>query len=179
MSSLAIFFLLFLSSLHACNARRLISFVAEDNINGNQVDFLAKDTNKLNMNELVGLKNSITKEFQEVGRVDGTRTQESWIGASAMKQTLLSSFLKAKEAFAKVISGLENNYAISSGVVEHLEDMEKVQGSFKRVTRSMLGNSASDTKEAVDSKEKENVGDVDVMDYAQPHRKPPIHNEKS
>ncbi|KAK6274952.1 hypothetical protein POUND7_004661 [Theobroma cacao] len=38
--------------------------------------------------------------------------------------------------------------------------------------------SAGETEKAVDSKEKDNVGDVDVMDYAQPHRKPPIHNEK-
>ena len=43
----------------------------------------------------------------------------------------------------------------------------------------MLGNSGGDTEEAVDSKEKDNVGDIDVMDYAQPHRKPPIHNEKT
>lgn len=43
----------------------------------------------------------------------------------------------------------------------------------------MLGNSGGDTEEAVDSEEKENVGDVDVMDYAPPHRKPPIHNEKN
>lgn len=43
----------------------------------------------------------------------------------------------------------------------------------------MLGNrSGDDTEEAVDSKENDTVEDIVVMDYAQPHRKPPIHNEK-
>lgn len=42
----------------------------------------------------------------------------------------------------------------------------------------MLESSAHDTDEAVNGKENEVVEDVVVMDYAQPHRKPPIHNEK-
>lgn len=43
-----------------------------------------------------------------------------------------------------------------------------------------LGESKSDTtdEEAVESNENEIVEDVVVMDYASPHRKPPIHNEK-
>ncbi|XWS61973.1 hypothetical protein CRYUN_Cryun07bG0170800 [Craigia yunnanensis] len=175
MSSLVIFFLLCLS-MHACNARRL-GFVAEKI--GNHVDFLAnKDINKLKPHDQLQMRPSIpkelqTQEFQDVG-VHGRRIQENLIGANTMKQTLLNSFLKAKEAVAKAISGYE--IIISSRV--DLQGMEKVEG-LKRVTRSMLGNSGGDTKEAVDSKEKENVGDIDVMDYAQPHRKPPIHNEKN
>ncbi|XVF10814.1 hypothetical protein REPUB_Repub07fG0216000 [Reevesia pubescens] len=164
MSSLAIFFLLCLS-MHACNARRP-GFVAEEI--DNHVDFLAnKDVNKLKFHELE-MRPLISKELQtqellEVG-VHGRRI----IGASTVKQTLLNSFLKAKEAIAKAILGYE--IIISSGV--DLQGMEKLEG-LKRITRSMLGNSA------VDSMERDNVGDIDVMDYAQPHRKPPIHNEKN
>lgn len=45
----------------------------------------------------------------------------------------------------------------------------------------MLGNSGGDTEEDVGSEKKDMVdGDIDdVMDYSQPHRKPPIHNEKT
>ncbi|KAK8680885.1 hypothetical protein V6N13_109823 [Hibiscus sabdariffa] len=53
-----------------------------------------------------------------------------------------------------------------------------VQKGLKRARgRLMLGNSDAGAEEALDSKEKDSVGDIDVMDYAQPHRKPPIHNE--
>lgn len=37
---------------------------------------------------------------------------------------------------------------------------------------------AQHEEEAVNSIEKDPVEDVVVMDYAQPHRKPPIHNTK-
>ncbi|XVF52636.1 hypothetical protein PTKIN_Ptkin05aG0034200 [Pterospermum kingtungense] len=176
MSSLAIFLFLFLS-IHACNARPL-GFVAEEL--DNQVDFLlAKDVDKLNLHELE-IRPSITiskqlqaQELQEVG-VHGRRIQENLIGAITVKQTLLNSFLKAKEAVAKAISGYE--ITISSRV--DLQGKEKVEGT-KRVTRFMLGKSGGDAEEAVGSKEKENVRDIDVMDYALPHRKPPIHNEKN
>jgi hypothetical protein len=42
----------------------------------------------------------------------------------------------------------------------------------------MLGSTANDTEEAVRSEENDIAEDVAVMDYAQPHRKPPIHNKK-
>ncbi|XWS49094.1 hypothetical protein CRYUN_Cryun13aG0134200 [Craigia yunnanensis] len=162
--------------MHACNGRHL-GFFAEEIVN--HVDFLAnKDVNKLKPHYQLQMTPSISKELQiqelqEVG-VHGRRIQENMIGANTMKQTLFNSFLEAKGAVAKAISGYE--MIISSRVV--LQGMEKVEG-LKRVTRSMLGNSGGDTEEAVDSKEKDNVGDIDVMDYAQPHRKPPIHNEKN
>ena len=42
----------------------------------------------------------------------------------------------------------------------------------------MLGSIPRHTEEAVDTKESEAVDDIEMMDYAQPHRKPPIHNER-
>ncbi|XP_022732512.1 uncharacterized protein LOC111286669 [Durio zibethinus] len=175
MSSHAIFFLVCLC-MHACNGRRL-GLAAEET--GNHVHFLAsKNVNKTKPHDQLQMRPSIsmklqTQELQEVG-VHGRRIEENLVGANTMKQTLLSYFLKGKEAVAKAISGYE--LIISSRV--DLQGREKVEG-LKRVTRSMLGNSAGDTEEAVGSKEKENVVDIDVMDYAQPHRKPPIHNEKN
>lgn len=41
----------------------------------------------------------------------------------------------------------------------------------------MLGSAPHDAEETVDSKQTDTVEDVVVMDYAQPHRKPPIHNK--
>ncbi|XVF13354.1 hypothetical protein REPUB_Repub08aG0201400 [Reevesia pubescens] len=166
MSSLTAIFFLFCLSFHVCNARRL-GFVSDEI--GNHINFLAK----LQMRPSIS-KELQTQELQEVG-VHGRRIEENFIGANTMKLTLLNSFLKAKEVVAKSISGYE--IIISSRV--DLQSIEKVEG-LKRVRRSMLGNSGGDTEEAVDSKENDNVkGDIDVMDYAQPHRKPPIHNEKN
>lgn len=51
--------------------------------------------------------------------------------------------------------------------------MKKSQG------RWLLESPPHETDEVVNAKETEVVDDVTVMDYAQPHRKPPIHNEKS
>lgn len=43
---------------------------------------------------------------------------------------------------------------------------------------STSGSVAHEFEEAADSNEKDIIEDVVVMDYAQPHRKPPIHNIK-
>ncbi|MBA0826915.1 hypothetical protein Goarm_011728 [Gossypium armourianum] len=167
MSYLAIFFLLYLS-LHACNAHRL-GFSAKEN--GNHVDFLAsKDANKLKGHKLeMGpsiSKKLQTPELQEV-RSHGRRI----IGAKTMKQTISDSFL-AKEAVQNAISACQDRTQKSDGIHVHAWGWKRVRA------RSMLGNSDAGADEALDSKEKDNVGDIDVMDYAQPHRKPPIHNEK-
>jgi hypothetical protein len=52
---------------------------------------------------------------------------------------------------------------------------------MKRNVRSLLGSAQHNAEETVDDDVKENDDAEDnivVMDYAQPHRKPPIHNEK-
>lgn len=51
---------------------------------------------------------------------------------------------------------------------------------LNRESRLMLEcpPSTQHEEEAVNSIEKDPVEDVVVMDYAQPHRKPPIHNIK-
>lgn len=49
---------------------------------------------------------------------------------------------------------------------------------LKRNVRSLQGSVQHDSVETADVQEIEAVEDIVVMDYAQPHRKPPIHNEK-
>lgn len=41
----------------------------------------------------------------------------------------------------------------------------------------MLESPPSKAEENVSSKNKDTAEDIEVMDYAQPHRKPPIHNK--
>ncbi|MBA0689640.1 hypothetical protein Goari_007359 [Gossypium aridum] len=177
MYSLGVIFFLLCLPMHACNARCL-GYAAEDI--DNHADFLAKDVNKLKLHDQLEMRSSISKEVQtqEYG-VHGRRKQENGTDANNMKQTLCNLLLKAKQAVENAISsGYE--IILSSGVDFH--GRAKVEG-LKRVrrSRSMLGNSGGDTEEDVGSKEKDMVdGDIDdVMDYSQPHRKPPIHNEKN
>ena len=69
-----------------------------------------QDVNKLNPHELemrppISISKELqSQELQEVG-VHGRRIQENLIGANTVKQTILNSFLKAKEAVGKAISG--------------------------------------------------------------------------
>ena len=68
-----------------------------------------QDVNKLKPHDQLQMRHSISKELQiqelqEAG-VHGRRIQENLIGANTMKQILFNSFLKAKEAVAKAISG--------------------------------------------------------------------------
>ncbi|GMI76368.1 hypothetical protein HRI_001306100 [Hibiscus trionum] len=97
------------------------------------------------------------------------------VGAKSLKHTLLSHFLHAKETVAKAISA---GYGVITSSRIDLQNVETAEGLKRARARLMLGNSDAGAEEALDSKEKDNVGDIDVMDYAQPHRKPPIHNEK-
>ena len=69
-----------------------------------------QDVNKLNPHELetrppISISKELqSQELQEVG-VHGRRIQENLIVANTVKQTILNSFLKAKEAVGKAISG--------------------------------------------------------------------------
>ncbi|XP_054823029.1 uncharacterized protein LOC129321319 isoform X2 [Prosopis cineraria] len=49
---------------------------------------------------------------------------------------------------------------------------------LRRHTRSMLGPAQHHVTETVNPSSGDTMEDMVEMDYAQPHRKPPIHNEK-
>lgn len=48
----------------------------------------------------------------------------------------------------------------------------------RRHGRSMLGPARHHVEEIVVTNDSDNGEDIVEMDYANPHRKPPIHNEK-
>ncbi|KAK4435045.1 hypothetical protein Salat_0667700 [Sesamum alatum] len=90
---------------------------------------------------------------------------------------------------ANVVVQLDNQ---KSSAVKEAENIEgnKVKDSYswknlqqptgkeiwKRTERSTLESPPSHAEETVSSKDNDTVEDIVVMDYAQPHRKPPIHN---
>lgn len=95
------------------------------------------------------------------------------VGESTMKQEEPKAFLKEEAAPTSgdiLVPSLQNDF-------QRLAKTEALESSQAQA-RSLLGSPQDDTDEAVDSKENDFVEDTVVMDYAQPHRKPPIHNEK-
>ncbi|GMP95845.1 hypothetical protein CsSME_00044730 [Camellia sinensis var. sinensis] len=91
-----------------------------------------------------------------VGKKDETGIHEKWDGA--------------KEDITK------GNEITSSSSQAVLQEPTKIV-ERKRQARWMLSSTSQNAEETVDhSKEDDPVKDIVVMDYAQPHRKPPIHN---
>ncbi|EYU32866.1 hypothetical protein MIMGU_mgv1a022218mg [Erythranthe guttata] len=66
-----------------------------------------------------------------------------------------------------------------------VQEAENIEENFlnkdfmimKREERSILESTQSSAEENLSSKSNDPMEDVVVMDYAQPHRKPPIHNK--
>ncbi|KAJ0105106.1 hypothetical protein Patl1_18515 [Pistacia atlantica] len=162
MSSLNLLILLLSISVHACNSRCLSNIVKEI---GKQGHLFTEDVNKAN------LYKSVTQLWpqgeQEVENKQ-KKVHENWDGENTMKTEESKAFLK-EETSKRATSG---NNILPSQLEAKPERVNKRQG------RWMLESSRHDTDEAVNNKENEVVEDVVVMDYAQPHRKPPIHNEK-
>ncbi|KAI7994106.1 hypothetical protein LOK49_LG11G02353 [Camellia lanceoleosa] len=91
-----------------------------------------------------------------VGKKDETGIHEKWDGA--------------KEDITK------GNEITSSSSQAVLQEPTKIV-EWKRQARWMLSSTSQNAEESVNhSKEDDPVEDIVVMDYAQPHRKPPIHN---
>ena len=51
-------------------------------------------------------------------------------------------------------------------------------GPARHHVEETVATNASDTDTIEEEEEEEEEEDIVEMDYAQPHRKPPIHNEK-
>ncbi|KAL5748497.1 hypothetical protein ACOSP7_025539 [Xanthoceras sorbifolium] len=172
MSSLYILliFLLCLSA-HACNARCL-----KENVKGH---LFTKEVDQARFHKIaiqlgIGHVEELQTQGQEQVRNDGRKIHENRDEENSMKREESKPFSKG-EASMGATSG--NKIIISSP--NDLQRPAKTEGLKSRQERSMLGySSPHDTEEAVDSKENDVVEDIEVMDYAQPHRKPPIHNEK-
>ncbi|CAK9181948.1 unnamed protein product [Ilex paraguariensis] len=172
MSSL-VYLLMFLS-LHACNARHL---GVVDKGTGIKVQFFVKEVQKEETEESIiplKFKASISDELRIQDALkaenDEIRTFESWGGADTMKQ-------KDFKALGKEDRDIKGNEIMLAYSTVDLQETVKEEG-WKRKARSILGSLPHDTEETMDSKENDIVEDIVVMDYAQPHRKPPIHNRE-
>ncbi|XAR70447.1 hypothetical protein NMG60_11027298 [Bertholletia excelsa] len=182
-------------SLHACTARHL--GVLDKDETGKGIHLLAKGVEKEKLHQtfipsIVSHSMAQVKPTQEViGRKE--EAVDSRGGrATYLKQTTKETLEKEKED-TKGLSNLTNIiilflYAIL--IVVRLPSTERAASSSQellqqppnreerdRQARKILGSMEEDAEEAVDAMEKEGVEDVVVMDYAQPQRKPPIHNK--
>ncbi|XP_021648092.2 uncharacterized protein LOC110640873 [Hevea brasiliensis] len=153
--------------MHACNARHIGLSAKETR----KQDF-AKDAHKVNLCETSVSSEMIpsipeefeAKEREKVGKIDRRTIHENFLGAGTYPKNVEALF-KEEEGTKKAPSGAGHELIVSSQ--SHLQQIIKIEGS-----------APSDTKKALELSENGIVEDAVVMDYAQPHRKPPIHNEK-
>ncbi|EEF36510.1 conserved hypothetical protein [Ricinus communis] len=173
-------FLLICFCTHACNAR-LIS----DREN-RKPDFFKGVDKVINLHE-TSTPSEITspisegfaaQEREEVGKVDRR------LGASTMEQKNVHGHLKEQGSRKMSVHARFIYKAMRACLEVEEQELEKcstlgISLGFKRQERFMIESAPSDTEEAVKSNENDIAEDAVVMDYAQPHRKPPIHNEKA
>ncbi|KAJ4712768.1 Root meristem growth factor 6 like [Melia azedarach] len=174
MSALPFLLFLLCISVHACNARFLSIIVKESTV-GKQGHLLIEDVGEPKLHKTpiqLGLGHSALKDLRTQAR------QEIWKNERKIyiNQQDGESNPKQEEYSKASLSATSGNIIVSSpNDSQWLAKPEELQSSR---ARSLLRSSPNDNDEAVDSKENEVLEDTVVMDYAQPHRKPPIHNEK-
>ncbi|KAL2472483.1 Uncharacterized protein Adt_40619 [Abeliophyllum distichum] len=96
---------------------------------------------------------------------------KTFYGANNMKLKDQKAYL-VKEA--EDIKGNEVKMPYFGKIFE--ETAEKKE--WKREERSTLESPPKKAKKNIISKESDSIEEIVVMDYAQPHRKPPIHNKE-
>ncbi|CAL5432664.1 unnamed protein product [Camellia sinensis] len=159
MSSLLVYVFICLS-FHACDARHL-GFTHKQTSHGFHISSKDVEEEKHQENLIpssVGpyISKAMGTREKIVGKKDETGIHEKWDGA--------------KEDLTK------GNEITSSSSQAVLQEPTKIV-EWKRQARWMLSSTSQNAEETVDhSKEDDPVEDIVVMDYAQPHRKPPIHN---
>ncbi|KAK4728529.1 hypothetical protein R3W88_021517 [Solanum pinnatisectum] len=146
-------YLLVCISLHACSARPLASIDDKEHkilLSSKDVKFLTSDVSKTEGRIIMS---------EDIGKDDG---KLMWKKRSIIGRKQLDD---------------EENKGNNVKISFHEGAQVKIS---RRESRLMLESplSTQHEEEAVNSIEKEFVEDVVVMDYAQPHRKPPIHNTK-
>ncbi|KAL1805942.1 hypothetical protein ACET3Z_029010 [Daucus carota] len=152
--------LVLLLSLHACKARHLS---LTDNRNSRRSHTVVKNLNSKSLS-------SPYKETNSEPEVVQAR-EENTPGANELTNTVMG---KDSE---QTIPKNDNNKKGEEVDISHLKEATQPEG-WRRQARSTTESSSSEARETADSKESEIVDDVVAMDYAQPHRKPPIHNRK-
>lgn len=161
MSKLTFVLLVFLVSLHACNARHL-SLTHETIEKKSHV--LRKDVHSRKLRSSFILTHSEPKLAQ---------TQEEHYSSSTGADELTDT-VTGKESATVV---LKKDEKTGEEVVRSYSG-ETTQREKWRQTRSTLESSRDEVEETANSEENDTIDDVVAMDYAKPHRKPPIHNRK-
>ncbi|KAI3689674.1 hypothetical protein L2E82_47639 [Cichorium intybus] len=135
--------------MHACNSRHLGLFHKESD---NQVD--------------------VTSKTQDIiAGLEGRNVTENNMEEKESKFEFHSDEQKMHAGYdLMMFAGSDINVQIS-------QDGTKIEGWSKNHVRSTMESKQKDSKEKINSSNDNSVTeDVGVMDYAQPHRKPPIHN---
>ncbi|KAH7833951.1 hypothetical protein Vadar_011333 [Vaccinium darrowii] len=113
-----------------------------------------------------------------VGRSsDETRIHDCWdIGATTIKRKDLEEVPCKEKEDNKVVLGLAVNEVLEPISQEDHQKATRIKEWKVQLARRMMGSTSSKAEETIDSKEDDSPEDIVVMDNAQPHRKPPIHN---
>ncbi|KAG2677606.1 hypothetical protein I3843_12G107200 [Carya illinoinensis] len=179
MPSLVLLILLCLT-LHACDARRLR--LSDKAVDGKQIYHFSKYAEKSK-----AFETSITSSLrpptleecisqQREVKTGGRNNNHVHSRGGVHKQINDPNVLYKKQDLTNgATSGNENTKVPS--FQKDLQLARYIKG-LKRNVRSLQGSVQHDSVETADVQEIEAVEDIVVMDYAQPHRKPPIHNEK-
>ncbi|XP_030538208.1 uncharacterized protein LOC115746544 [Rhodamnia argentea] len=149
-----------LFAAHACNARR---FSPNGGRNpSNPVHRLGKDVEIRNLRH--GKENSAEIIMERIHHEE-------------LKD--LMGHLRKQQVIGGVNSGQEGSVAVPFKSHQHNADAKLEAHSISKARLMMEFANSNHNEQAIDSGELDDAkGDVMVMDYAQPHRKPPIHNEE-
>ncbi|XP_017222274.1 uncharacterized protein LOC108199018 isoform X2 [Daucus carota subsp. sativus] len=151
--------LVLLLSLHACKARHLS---LNDNRNSRRSHTVVKNLHSKSLP-------SLYKETDSEPEVVQAREANS-PGANELTNTVMAK--DSEQTIPK-----NDNKKGGEIDISHPKEATQPEG-WRRQARSTTESSPSEARETADTKESEIVDDVVAMDYAQPHRKPPIHNRK-
>ncbi|XP_040989091.1 uncharacterized protein LOC121236726 [Juglans microcarpa x Juglans regia] len=179
MPSLVLLILLSCLTLHACDARRLrLSDKAGD---GKQIYHFSKYAEKSKAFETSSLRPPTLEKCisqQEEVKTSGRNSMNHVQSRGGVHKQINDPnvlYKKQDPTNGSATSGNENTRVPS--FQKDLQLARNIKG-LKRNVPSLEGSVQHDSVEAADVQENEAVEDIVVMDYAQPHRKPPIHNEK-
>ncbi|GAB4834197.1 hypothetical protein Ancab_032462 [Ancistrocladus abbreviatus] len=178
MPYLALFMLLFLP-VHACIALRPLDDI------GGKARVSGKDVENSKLQEVVSsLKVLPSFETEERSVVCASEAKDH---GSQNRQGATTMKLKELKANPRILLGTERKIlgkAIVSSAPEIATMLEETKFQSRRlrgIGRPTSESASHHSNEPADSSggdQKAGEDVVEVMDYAQPHRKPPIHNHK-
>ncbi|KAJ8764212.1 hypothetical protein K2173_005392 [Erythroxylum novogranatense] len=194
MSLFPVLSLLICLSVHACNARYLgLVFDKETKASISAKDLGEKVPDKTSLpSEIVppklvengdqGGRKPNKDVLSNLGNVLGVSTMEMKVEKDCLNdheqsRILETSGLFVALSFATVVAHVSNKVRAGTEVIVSRSYPYETQQAGNQESSTV--HAGGDVHEAAESKENETTEDIIEMDYAQPHRKPPIHNEKN